>query len=163
MNTKRFSPLLLILSTLLAAQAAFAEDTIQIGVLTCKSIVGSRVNLIFRSTTDVYCEFKHSDGQVEHYLGETGIAFGADLTFAKEEEIFAFAVLSASDVDVGSHTLAGRYVGGKASASLGVGIGAAMLVGGSRDNFALNPLALEGNKGFGASAGIGFLNIEKSR
>ncbi len=146
-----------------ATGLAHADEPGKIGVLTCKSITGSRVNLIIRSTTDVYCEFKHSDGKVEHYLGETGIALGADLTFAKEEEIFAFAVLSAEDIKAGEHALAGRYVGGKVSASLGIGIGAAALVGGSNDNFALNPLALEGNKGFGAAAGIGFLYIEKAR
>ena len=84
---------------------------------------------------------------------------GADLTFAKDEETFAFAVLSAEDIEAGEHALAGRYVGGKVSASLGIGIGAAALVGGSNDNFALNPLAIEGNKGFGAAAGIGFLYI----
>ena len=149
--------------TVAAAGVAQAAESGKIGVLTCKSITGSRVNLIIRSTTDVYCEFKHSDGKVEHYLGETGIALGADLTFAKDEETFAFAVLSAEDIEAGEHALAGRYVGGKVSASLGIGIGAAALVGGSNDNFALNPLAIEGNKGFGAAAGIGFLYIEKAR
>ena len=161
---RRFLTIPLALTAMLAWTApVLAADSVQVGVLHCKSITGSRVNLIFRSTTDVYCEFRHSGGKVEHYLGETGIAFGADLTFGKDEEEFAFAVLSASDIEVGSHTLAGRYVGGKASASLGVGAGAAALVGGSSDNFALNPLALEANKGFGAAAGIGFLYIEKAR
>jgi hypothetical protein len=156
---------LIILSFVAASvtSLAAAADSTQLGVLTCKSIVGTRVNLIFRSTTDIYCEFRHADGKVEHYLGETGIALGADLTFAKDEESFAFAVLSAEDIKVGTHALAGKYIGGKASASLGLGIGAAALVGGSNKNFALNPLALEGNTGFGASAGIGFLYIEKAR
>ena len=47
-------------------------------------------------------------------------------------------MLSAEDIKAGEHALAGRYVGGKVSASWG-GIGAAALVGGSNDNFALNP------------------------
>lgn len=141
---------------------AQAQDS-RIGVLTCNSIPGTRVNLIIRSTTDVHCEFKHDNGRVEHYLGETGIALGADLTFSKEEESFAFAVLSAEQIKPGEHTLAGKYVGGRASASVGVGVGAAVLVGGDRDNFSLQPLALEGNRGFGAAAGLGFLYIEKAR
>ena len=141
---------------------AHAED-FRLGILTCNSIPGTRVNLIIRSTTDVSCKFQHESGKVEHYLGETGIAFGADLTFAKDEETFAFVVISATQIRIGEHTLAGRYVGGKASASVGVGIGAAILVGGSRDNFSLQPLALEGNTGFGAAAGLGFLYIEKAR
>ena len=121
------------------------------------------MNLIIRSTTDVHCEFKHENGRVEHYLGETGIALGADLTFSKSEESFAFTVISAETINPGEHTLTGKYVGGRASASVGVGVGAAVLVGGDQDNFSLQPLAVEGNKGFGAAAGLGFLYIEKAR
>ena len=143
--------------------AASADEGSRLGVLTCKSIPGTRVNLIIRSTTDVHCEFKHDNGKVEHYLGETGIAFGADLTFSKDEETFAFTVISAEQINPGEHKLTGRYVGGRASASVGVGVGAAILVGGDQDNFSLQPLALEGNKGYGAAAGLGFLYIEKGR
>jgi hypothetical protein len=152
---------LLFLASLLSI-GAHAQDN-RLGVLTCNSIPGTRVNLIIRSTTDVSCEFRHESGKVEHYLGETGIAFGADLTFQKDEETFAFTVVSAAKIKIGEHTLAGKYIGGRASASVGLGLGAAVLVGGSRDNFSLQPLALEGNKGFGAAAGLGFLYIEKSR
>ena len=60
----------------------------------------------------------------------------------------------------GSYPLKGKYIGGKASASAGVGIGAAALVGGSNDNFGLNPLALEANQGVGVAGGLGFLYIE---
>ena len=82
-------------------------------------------------------------------------------TFKKEEETFAFTVLSASKIVVGEHTLAGRYVG------QGFSLGwhwcrAAVLVGGNNDNFS-QPLAVEGNTGIGAAAGLGFLYIEKSR
>ena len=91
--------------------------------------------MIIRSTTDASCRFEHESGKIEHYLGETGIAFGADLTFAKDQETFALVEISATKLRIGEHTLVGRYVGGKASASIGVGIGAAILVGGSRDNF----------------------------
>ena len=145
-----------------ATAPSYADGT-RIGVLTCKSIPGTRVNLIIRSTTDVTCEFRDDIGKVEYYIGETGIAFGADLTFKKEEESFAFTVLSAEQIVVGQHTLTGKYIGGKASASVAVGVGAAVLIGGNTDNFSLQPLAVEGNKGFGAAAGIGFLYIEKGR
>ena len=143
--------------------ATAMADGGRLGVLTCKSIPGTRVNLIIRSTTDVHCEFKHESGRVEHYLGETGIALGADLTFSKSEESFAFTVISAEKINPGEHTLAGKYVGGRASASVGVGVGAAVLIGGDKDNFSLQPLAVEGNRGFGAAAGLGFLYIEKAR
>jgi hypothetical protein len=41
-------------------------------------------------------------------------------------------------------------------------VGVAVLVGGDQNNFSLQPLAVEGNRGFGAAAGLGFLYIEKA-
>ena len=105
---------------------------------------------------------KDSQGNVERYKGETGIALGLDLSF-KEKETFGFSVISANTVTAGSHALAGKYGGGKATASLGVGLGAAALVGGNDDNFGLNPLALSTEQGVGAAAGIGFLYIEADK
>lgn len=143
----------------LAAALPVAADNVEVGVLTCESVAGSRVNLLIRSTTDVLCEFKDSSGKVEKYKGESGIAFGLDLSF-KDNESFAFSVVSAGSAPGGSHQLAGKYLGGKATASVGVGLGAAALVGGSNDQFGLNPLAVSTEQGVGASAGIGFLYIE---
>ncbi len=147
------------LGLLAMAVATSSSAEIEIGVLTCKTIPGSRVNLLIRSTADVNCEFKDGAGKTEQYKGESGIALGLDLSF-KSDETFAFSVISSSSAGAGSHALAGKYVGGKASVSLGVGLGAAVLVGGSDDNFGLNPIALGANQGVGASAGIGFLYIE---
>lgn len=162
---KHISPLRSVLAgaalvSLLAPGISFAE--VDVGVLTCKSVPGSRVNLVIRSTVDVRCELKYAGGAVERYKGETGIALGLDLSF-KGDEQFAFSVISASNVKAGDHAAAGKYIGGKASASLGVGAGAASLVGGSNDNFGLKPLALETNQGVGVAAGIGFLYIEPDK
>ncbi|MBM3565458.1 MAG: DUF992 domain-containing protein, partial [Alphaproteobacteria bacterium] len=95
--------------------------------------------------------------------GETGIALGADLNLKGIERI-SFAVLAAtSDYTVGSYALSGRYVGAKASASAGVGAGAAVLIGGGSKNISLQPVALEGNTGLGAAAGLGYLYIERDK
>jgi hypothetical protein len=144
--------------------SAGAEEAagLQVGVLNCSVIPGSRVNLLIRSTADVECTFEYA-GNTERYRGETGVAFGLDLSIKNDEKI-AFAVIAASeDVTPGSYALAGKYVGGTASASAGVGVGAKVLVGGGSKNFSLQPLALEGNTGIGASGGIGFLYIEKAQ
>ncbi len=75
----------------------------------------------------------------------------------------AFTVIAiSSDVTPGAHALAGKYVGATASATAGVGIGAKVLIGAGDKNISLQPIALEANKGFGASAGLGFLYIEKA-
>jgi hypothetical protein len=154
---------LLAAATLAAAlPIAASADSMRVGVLTCDTVAGSRVNLIVRSTTDVKCEFKDSQGKSEKYRGESGIALGLDLSFQTQES-FAFAVMSSANAAAGAHSLAGKYVGGKASATLGVGLAAAALVGGSNDSFGLNPIAVGSNQGLGASAGIGFLYIEADK
>lgn len=155
---------ILLAAGLLAAALPFAAnaDSARVGVLTCETVPGTRVNLIVRSTTDVKCEFKDSQGRSEKYKGESGIALGLDLSFQSQES-FAFAVMSSSTMEIGSHSLAGKYVGGKASATAGVGLAAAALVGGSEDNFGLNPIAVGSNQGLGAAAGIGFLYIEADK
>lgn len=143
----------------LGGQSVMAAGGVKLGVITCQVVPGSRVNLLIRSTADVKCEFDNR-GTVEHYVGETGIALGLDLSFRSDEKM-AFAVIAAADdVQPGAHALAGRYVGGEASATAGVGVGAKVLVGGGDKNISLQPLALEANKGLGASAGLGFLYLE---
>ena len=118
--------------------------------------------MIVRSTADVNCVFEDGNGRSENYRGESGIALGLDLSF-KSKETFAFAVLSTATTSAGSHSLAGKYVGGKATATAGVGLGAAALVGGNNDQFGLNPIAVGSNEGLGVSAGIGFLYIEADK
>ncbi len=134
-------------------------DSVRVGVLKCETVEGSRVNLIVRSTADVKCVFEDGNGRSESYRGESGIALGLDLSF-KKKETFAFAVRSTTTTSAGKHSLQGKYVGGKATASAGVGLGAAALIGGDNDQFGLNPIAVGTNEGVGASAGIGFLYIE---
>lgn len=141
---------------------AFAAGGVQVGVLECKVVPNSRVNLLIHSTADVECTF-NNNGTVERYVGETGIGLGLDLSF-RNNEVMHFAVIAASDdINPGGHALAGKYVGGEATASAGVGVGAKALVGGGNKNFSLQPLAVETNKGLGASGGLSFLYIEAAR
>jgi len=161
-NLKLFRSILVV-AIALSFSAVRAEDKagLNIGVLKCSVVPGSRVNLLIRSTADVSCTF-NNQGTLERYRGETGIALGLDLSF-KDNESMAFAVITASsDANPGSYALAGKYVGGQASAAAGVGVGAKVLVGAGDQSLSLQPLALETSTGLGASAGIGFLYIEKA-
>lgn len=168
MNTSKIAKSLALVASLAlvsGAGLAQAEETsgLQVGVITCKVVPGSRVNLLVRSTADVDCTWEYA-GAVEKYRGETGIALGLDLSF-KGDETIAFGVIAASqDVTPGKYALAGKYVGGTADAALGVGVGAKVLVGGGNKNVSLQPLALSGSTGSaGASAGVGFLYIEAAK
>ncbi len=168
MNANQFLKFLAVagsLALVAAGGTVRAEETagLQVGVITCKVVPGSRVNLLVRSTADVDCTWEYG-GAVEKYRGETGIALGLDLSF-KGDETIAFGVIAASqDVTPGKYALSGKYVGGQADAALGVGVGAKVLVGGGDKNVSLQPLALSGSTGsVGASAGVGFLYIEPAK
>lgn len=157
---KTLSGLFCALAFLATSPVAMADDHgVQLGVLKCEVVPGSRVNLIIRSTADVECSFDNA-GTLERYVGETGIGLGLDLSFKSDEKMH-FAVFAASnDVSAGSHALAGKYVGAELNAAAGVGLGAKALVGGSNDSFSLQPLALETSTGLGASGGLSFLYIQ---
>lgn len=55
--------------------------------------------------------------------------------------------------------LAGEYVGASGSVSLGVGVGANVLFGGSNRSIALQPLSVEGQAGVNVSLGVSGLNL----
>lgn len=144
------------------APARAADPGVRIGVLNCEAVKGTRLNLLIMSSVDVTCAFEGLNGR-ETYKGETGIGLGADLNLKGVEKI-SFAVLAATSAyQIGSYALAGRYVGAKASASVGVGAGAAVLLGGGGKNISLQPIALEGNVGLGAAAGLGYLYLEPDK
>ena len=156
---KLIMALSVVLLATLTTSNALAEGGIQVGVLQCSVVPGSRVNLLIRSTADVECTFEQN-GEVEKYKGETGIALGLDLSFRSNERM-AFTVIAASDdVGPGSRALSGKYVGGQVSAAAGLGLGAKALVGGGAKNIGLQPLAIETSTGLGISGGLGFLYIE---
>jgi hypothetical protein len=67
-------------------------------------------------------------------------------------------VAPSSDIRAGS--LDGDYVGATASATVGVGVGANVLVGGFDKSIALQPLSVSGNEGLNVAAGIGAISLK---
>jgi hypothetical protein len=55
--------------------------------------------------------------------------------------------------------LAGSYGGATASATVGIGAGANVLIGGSDRSFTLQPVSIEGNTGLNVAAGIGAITL----
>jgi hypothetical protein len=56
-------------------------------------------------------------------------------------------------------SLAGTYVGATGSATVGVGVGANVLVGGSANSISLQPLSIEGNTGLNVAGGIAEMSL----
>ena len=98
------------------------------------------------------CRFDPAGSRaIESYRGEiTNI--GADLEVTKTEQIVWLVFAPSADMPAGA--LAGKYVGGGASAAVGVGLGARAMIGGLNNSFTLQPLSMSGSTGFGAAAGI---------
>lgn len=159
LNMKYFTFLLVTL-VMAYTPSAIAEDAKgEVGVVKCKYIAGSKVNLLIHSSASFDCVFDHG-GVKDYYDGEAGIGLGLDLQWT-EQSTMAYSVLASTGSDVDwSVALNGTYTGGKASAALGVGVGAAALIGGGNDSVALVPLALEAGTGVGATAGIGYLSLK---
>ena len=107
----------------------------------------------------VKCTFKTDKGQ-ESYKGEIGL-LGIDLS-QKSEETLHFTVLGVTeDIEMGSHTLTGDYIG--ASVSVGIyneGGGTTQFVGGANKSFSLVP-SLDTYKGTGISVGVSRMKLMK--
>jgi len=145
----------------LPLQAGESTAGTKIGVLTCKSIPGTGLNLLIHSTVDVKCKFDATDrSSTEHYIGETGIGLGLDISH-KTKQTMVFTVFAA-DSRQGNHKLAGKYIGASASATVGAGLGAHVLVGQGKNSVSLQP-AIEGNQGIGASAGLSYLYLQADK
>ena len=153
---------LLSILFLMYAPFAMSDDAgakAEVGVVTCKYVPGSKVNLLIHSSASFDCVFDHG-GDKDYYNGEAGIGLGLDLQWSEQSTI-AYTVMASTGKSIDwSVALNGTYTGGKASAALGIGVGAAVLLGGGDSSIALVPLALEGGTGVGASAGVGYLSLQ---
>jgi len=149
--------LIFVLTPVAMLQAGEAKG--EVGVVTCEFIPGSKTNMLLFSSADFNCVFKH-DGVEDHYDGEAGIRLGLDLQWSATSTM-SYTVMASTQKNIDwSQALTGTYTGGKASAAFGVGLGAAVLIGGSSDSVALVPIAIEAGTGVGATAGLGFLSLK---
>ena len=145
----------------LAAEEVSSEGT-KVGILTCKTVPESGVNLVIHSTVDVTCEFESTaGGSIEKYKGETGVGLGIDLNFDRKETI-GYTVMSA-DFKAGSYQMAGKYGGVGVSVTVGAGVGVQVLVGGNKRSISLEPLVLSSSTGAGVAAGLTYLYLEPDK
>ena len=127
---------------------------IRAGVLTCK--VAGGVGLILGSSKGMSCTFSPSFRGVEFYGGRIN-KVGLDIGITGETVIVWAVLASQTGFPVGA--LAGRYVGASAEASIVIGVGANILVGGSNKSFALQPLSIQGQIGLNVAAGVTSLDL----
>jgi hypothetical protein len=137
-----------------AASPSLAASGIKIGALNCT--VAGGVGLILGSSKGMNCIFHPISGEPEDYTGSVS-KLGIDIGFTGETYI-AWAVFAPGRLNPGS--LEGSYSGASAEASIGLGLGANVLIGGSRKSIALQPVSVQGQTGLNVAAGIARMDLE---
>lgn len=132
----------------LSAAPASAQQ-VQAGVLECRS--GGTVGFIIGSVTELSCIFRPDYGPRQLYratLSRAGIDIGATAVTSLAWGVFA------PTKQLGLGDLSGNFGGVTAGATVGIGLGANVLYGGSNNSVALQPLSVEGAVGLNIFGGI---------
>jgi hypothetical protein len=131
-----------------------AQGNVQVGTLTCN--VAGGWGFVFGSSKSVRCSFARAGGRPEHYAGSIN-KFGVDIGYT-QGGVLVWGVFAPSG-GLAPGALSGNYVGASGSATVGVGAGANVLVGGSNRTISLQPVSFEGNTGLNVAAGIGSISL----
>jgi Protein of unknown function (DUF992) len=138
----------------LAMPAAQAETRIQAGTLACR--IGPSVGALIASRRRIYCRFIKGSGPPETYSGAI-TRFGLDVGITTGG-VLRWRVLARTR-SLGRGALAGNYVGASGDVSLGVGVGANVLIGGSRRSVMLQPVSTVGKVGINLAVGVAGMTL----
>ena len=160
---RRSFPLVGIAATMLVASFAGANaqqpiQRVQVGILECRG--AASVGFVVGSVTNLGCVLR-ADGMPEDRYVATIRKVGLDLGITQETAL-AWGVY-APVARLGPGDLSGDYVGAQGSASVGVGLGGNVLVGGSANSIALQPLSVQGQVGLNVAAGLESLELRPGR
>ncbi len=143
-----------------AIGGAAAQAPVQVGTLFCD--VSAGIGMIIASQKSVQCTFAPAPMPqapalpAELYSGSIK-KFGLDIGATTAGQML-WAVYAPTNV-IGPGALAGIYTGATAEATVAVGLGANVLVGGSNRTFALQPLSITGQTGLNVAAGVASLEL----
>jgi hypothetical protein len=143
-----------ILVAVASAEPAAAQQ-FRAGLLTCD--VSAGIGLIITSQKQVSCVFapdrpgvmrEDYDGSITKFGLDLGITGGGIMVWAVSTGTVA-----------GPGFLAGDYVGASGEASLGAGVGANVLIGGSNRTVTLQPVSVSGQIGINIAVGVAALHL----
>jgi hypothetical protein len=135
-----------------------AASGVNIGSLNCT--VKGGVGLILGSSKGVACVFHPAGGgSPARYVGSVG-KLGIDIGVTNKAYV-SWLVFAPGALKPGA--LEGSYVGASAQATVGLGLGANVLVGGFQKSIALQPVSVQGQTGLNVAGGIGWINLKYAR
>jgi Protein of unknown function (DUF992) len=157
---RRFPALACVAAAALLASlaGAIAQQRVQVGVLECRG--GSSIGFIVGSVTNLGCVLRVNGAPDDSYVA-TIRKVGLDIGITQESAL-AWAVY-APVARLGPGDLSGNYGGAQGSASIGVGLGGNVLVGGSANSIALQPLSVQGQVGINLALGVEGLELRPGR
>jgi hypothetical protein len=146
-----------VTASVLAAGVSIAQipvDHVQAGTLTCD--ISGGIGFIIGSQKALNCSFVPAlPGPPEFYSGVI-TRFGIDLGGTRGG-VMTWGVYAPTTRAVGF--LAGTYAGASAEATLGAGVGANLLVGGSNHTVELQPLSVQEQTGVNIAAGVAEIDL----
>jgi hypothetical protein len=148
----------LLVASFTGAHAQAPLNRVQVGVLECRG--GASIGFIVGSVTHLGCVLR-VEGMPEDRYVATIRKVGIDIGIT-EESALAWGVY-APVARLGPGDLSGNYAGVQGSAAVGVGAGGNVLVGGSNNSIALQPLSLQGQVGLAVAAGLESLELRPGR
>ena len=141
-----------------AAGAQQQMKRVQVGVLECRG--AASIGFIVGSVTNLGCVL-HVDGRPDDRYIAVIQKVGLDLGLTEQTGL-AWNVF-APVAQLGQGDLSGTYAGADASATLGIGVGGNVLVGGSNNSIALQPVSVQGQVGVSIAAGLESLELRPGR
>ncbi len=142
-----------LVSAAMFANPAAAQRAVKAGTLDCD--VAGGIGFIIGSQKPARCVYVSNRGAHEVY--EAWVSkFGLDVGVTQRGRLL-WAVYAPTNYP--PYGLAGNYVGGTAEATVGAGVGANILVGGSEDTISLQPLSVSAQTGLNFAAGVGSLEL----
>jgi hypothetical protein len=147
-----------LVTSLAGACAQQPMQRLQVGVLECRG--GASIGFIVGSVTNLGCVLRAEGLPEDRYIA-TIRKVGVDLGITQESAL-AWGVY-APVARLGPGDLSGNYAGAQGSASVGVGLGGNVLVGGSDNSIALQPLSVQGQVGLSVAAGLESLELRPGR
>lgn len=142
------------LISLLSGTANASSLNAEIGLLSCD--VSAGIGLIIKQSQTLNCTFTTSKGETQKYSGNI-TEYGIELGEVKEAEMTWTVLAATTTIEPGA--LQGDYAGVNADASLSVGAGVNLLVGGLDKSFTLQPLSVDTEKGTSLSAGVTTMSL----
>ena len=141
------------------AQGAPAKQVTKVGYLSCH--VASGWGFIFGSSRKLQCTYTPAEKgkKIENYSGSI-TKFGADIGYLQSGVILWTVLTPGMKITENPGLLSGHYGGATASATVGLGVGGNLLVGGMDGSISLQPLSIEGNTGLNVAAGVAMMDLK---